>query len=67
MKVSEHKRRKMRTMCGLPPGREASPQWFKDIHEQHVNDANKCSIIAKHIRTTFIYEDAEVLLYADLR
>ena len=56
----------MRKMCGLPAGSEAFPRWYKAIHEKHISDVDKCNIVAKAIRTTFIYEDAEVPLYADL-
>ncbi len=65
-KVSEHEKELMRKLCGLPAGSEAFPHWFKAIHAQHVSDNDKANIIAKLIRSTFIYEDAEVPLYADL-
>ncbi len=65
-KVSEHEKEIMRKMCGLPAGSEAFPHWFKAIHEPNVSDTDKCNIIAKVIRTAFIYEDAEVPLYAEL-
>ena len=67
-KISEGERIRMRSMCGLPEncGEEAFPIWYRDLFAKHQDEKDKGLILAAAIDPSFMFDDAEVLLYPSL-
>ena len=68
LKISMAERKRMHIMCGNPPGSsdEAFPKWFRDLFDKNKTAVDKKRDIANAVESTFIFEDAKVMLHPQL-
>ena len=69
LKASNLEKDMIKKMCGLPRASNKSllPKWYTDLFNKHQDDKDREQIVAEVLTGTLRFEDAEILVYPELK